>query len=144
MSGKGGAGGILGGILAIIGVVVVIGAKVYRAEMRAERREKSSERAATLESECFDHAHEMMDRAPDVARVGEYLHWGVRTFHDQAWIKAGEGMGGATGPAYRDALLDLIYAAAAKEGRESEVRSLEKIKLYSRVAGEKWWEIKKS
>ncbi len=136
------AGSVVGGIFAILGVIVIIGLKVYRSELRAERADKADQKLVAAEAECLEHAHALMDKAPGVERIGEYLHWGVRTYHAEAWEKSTGTFVGANSSAYRDAIIDLIVARASQDGREEAIRALEKLKLKSRVAGEQWWEIK--
>lgn len=138
-------GGVAGGLV----VVVLIGVRFYLRMERYERRSQptvivddSTKIPETLESDSLTHAHELMDKAPNADRVGQYLHWGVRTYHDAAWKKTSEAFVGATSTGYRDALFDLMVERATKDGRTEELQSLQKVKVASVAAGESWWDVK--
>jgi hypothetical protein len=130
--------GIVGGIFTLAVVAGVIYLKFQRAEARAERREQREIAALVDMSGWKPHALDMMKQAPDQKTAGEYLAWGVETYHEDATEDAG------SGPEYRDALVDLIYERARQDGREDVTRSLDKVKTMARLAKpETWWEIKK-
>jgi hypothetical protein len=143
-------GGATGGIAGVLVVAALIGARIYSRIQRHERQSQpvvlvddSTKVPETLEADSLAHAHELMDLAPNAERVGQYLHWAVRTHHQQAWAKTSEAFVGATATGYRDALFDLMLERAAKDGRTEEATALEKVKAASKAAGESWWDVKK-
>lgn len=131
------AGKEIVGLCAGVVAVALVGGRIYsRYERNAARDERNQAMLVQLESDCKQHAHELMDKAPELSRVGKDLHALVDEYHAQAWEESGTSTG------YRDALLDHMIEAAAKTGKEANSRALDKLKLYSRAAGEEWWAIK--
>ncbi len=130
---------VIGSILAVALLTAVVGAKFYRGYRRAQAPQRAAAVHQQLEKDCKVHAHELMDSAPDVKRVGAYLHWAVDAFHDQAWQLALSR--GPSGPAYRDALFEVILKETISTGRINETSSLEKLKTRSILAGETWWNV---
>ncbi len=131
--------GVIGSILAVALLTAVIGAKFYRGYRRTQAPQRAAVVNQRLEKDCKVYAHQLMDSAPDVKRVGPYLHWAVDAFHDEAWQLALSR--GASGPIYRDALFEVILKETVSKGRINETSSLEKLKTRSVLAGETWWNV---
>lgn len=129
---------VVGGIAAIIGVAAIIGLRVYRMEMRAERREQVEVHRDMLRELSKDRMLQLMAQAPDQKRVGEYLAWGVNSFHEEI----DGSIESFVGVDYRNAMIDRIFTHAQGEGREDIQRSLDKLRRYVLLSdAEKWWEL---
>src|SRR5262245_33043320 len=103
-----GGKGVVGGLVSLCVVGGLIYLRVMRAQDRADRRHQQD---AAFESDhrlWKSHALEMMKNAPDAKGVGDYLSWGVETFHDEADAEAMDSMV-PDGAAYRDILITKIY-----------------------------------
>src|SRR5262245_8910672 len=106
-----GAKGIFSGLVSL----AVSGGGIYfrlmRAEDRAERRHQQDAASEADHRLCKSHALDMMKNAPDAKGVGEYLAWGVETFHDEADADTMDSMV-PDGASYRDILITKIYDRA--------------------------------
>ncbi len=114
-SGADGVKGVVGGIFTLAVVAGVIYLKVVKAQNRAERREARDAAFEADHSLWKSHALDMMKQAPDAKGIGEYLAWGVETYHGEADEEAMSSFI-SDGAAYRDALIEKIYERARKDG----------------------------
>lgn len=142
-SGADGVKGVVGGIFTLAVVAGVIYLKVVKAQNRAERREARDAAFEADHSLWKSHALDMMKQAPDAKGIGEYLAWGVETYHGEADEEAMSSFI-SDGAAYRDALIEKIYERARKDGREDVTRSLDKVRTMAKLADpDQWWVIQK-
>jgi len=132
------AKGVVGGVVVGVGALVMVGLRIHRAELRSERYDRQNMQAEADFAEWQPHMLHLMAQAPDQKRIGEYLVWGVNAFHDEV----ASAHSGNSGTAYRDAMIDRIFAHAYGEGREDIQRSLTKMRTYVKLSDQDtWWEL---